>query len=98
ATYTEEGLSGLDGAALEVAFTAQLSAHAHASMTVARAEMVAGAHPGARGIAQESIRAQCRSLTALAAVVPAQADGSPVDGSSPERPPGIRAPRPRRGR
>jgi uncharacterized protein (DUF305 family) len=43
----------------------QLTAHAHASIAAARAEMVAGASPGARAIAQDAIRAQYRQLAAL---------------------------------
>ena len=60
-----EGLLGLPGPAFDRAFALQLTSYVHASMSAARNEMVGGASPGARGIAQESIRAQCRQLGTL---------------------------------
>lgn len=67
---TPEGLLGLEGAVLETAYAVQLTAHAHASMVVARAQMVAGGDGRARGIAEESIRAQYRHLAGLDRLLP----------------------------
>jgi uncharacterized protein (DUF305 family) len=66
-----EALVGLHGKALDRAFLERLTAHAHASNTGARAEMVAGASQSARPIAERSIHAQDRQLAALARLDPA---------------------------
>lgn len=49
----------------EVVYAAALAAHAHASIASARAEMVSGLNPSTRAIAQDTIRAQSRQLSAL---------------------------------
>jgi uncharacterized protein (DUF305 family) len=67
----------LPGALPEVASTDQdqafadhLAAHAHASLTSARAEMIAGANPAARSIAEQAIHAHDRRLAALTLLFP----------------------------
>ncbi len=65
-----ERWTGLHGAALDRAFQVQLTAHAHASISAARTEMVGGASPRARAIAEDSIRAQCQQLAALHVLSP----------------------------
>jgi hypothetical protein len=63
-------LPGFDGPTLDQVFANQLTAHAHASISAARAEMVAGASRGARSIARDAIRAEYRQLAALDVLFP----------------------------
>jgi uncharacterized protein (DUF305 family) len=65
-----EALPGLHGPTLDRVFADQLTAHAHASITAARAEMVAGASRSARAIAEDAIGAQYRQLAALDLLFP----------------------------
>ena len=51
-------------------FTDHLTAHAHASLKSARAEMIAGASPAARSIAEQAIHAHNRRLAALVLLFP----------------------------
>lgn len=51
-------------------FTDHLTAHAHASLASARAEMIAGASPTARSIAEQAIHAHDRRLVAISLLLP----------------------------
>lgn len=51
-------------------FADHLAAHAHASLASARAEMIAGANPAARSIAEEAIHAHDRGLAAVRLLFP----------------------------
>jgi uncharacterized protein (DUF305 family) len=51
-------------------FADHLTAHAHASLTSARAEMIAGASPAARSIAEQAIHAHYRRLAAISLLFP----------------------------
>lgn len=51
-------------------FADHLTAHAHASLASARAEMIAGASPTARSIAKEAIHAHYRRLAAISVLFP----------------------------
>lgn len=65
-TPTEaEALAGLAGLALDRTFVERLSAHAYASIAAARAELVTGASPAARVLAERAIHAEDRQLAAL---------------------------------
>lgn len=61
----DEALGGLEGAAADLFFIERLTAHAHASTTAARAEMIAGADRSARALARAAIHADLRRLAAL---------------------------------
>jgi uncharacterized protein (DUF305 family) len=63
---TADALAGLRGAALHEAFVDHLTAHAHASIAAARAELVTGASSSARQVAERVIHAEDRRLAALA--------------------------------
>ena len=52
------------------AFADHLTAHAHASLMSARVEMIAGANPAARSIAEQAIHAHDRRLAALTLLFP----------------------------
>lgn len=65
-----DALAGLHGADLDRAFTAQLTAHAHASIASARTEMVAGASRAARQVAEHVIHSEDRRLAALERLLP----------------------------
>lgn len=58
------------GSDLDRSFVAQLTAHAHASITSARIEMVAGSSHAVRPIAENAIQDHYRQLAALAAHAP----------------------------
>ena len=60
-----ESLPGIHGTALDRAYADRLTAHVHASMAAARAEMVAGVSGDARAIAEGALRAQSHQLAAL---------------------------------
>lgn len=60
-----EVLEGLRGRELDHAFAVVLTDHAHDSLVRARIEMVAGASPVARPIAEAAIHKQDRRLAAL---------------------------------
>lgn len=51
-------------------FADHLTAHAHASLASARAEMIAGASPTARAIAEQAIHAHDRHLAAISLLFP----------------------------
>lgn len=51
-------------------FADHLTAHAHASLASARAEMIAGANPAARSIAERAIHAHDRQMAALTLLFP----------------------------
>ena len=51
-------------------FADHLTAHAHASLMSARVEMIAGANPAARSIAEQAIHAHDRRLAALTLLFP----------------------------
>ena len=51
-------------------FADHLTAHAHASLASARAEMIAGASPTARSIAEQAIHAHDRRLAAISLLFP----------------------------
>lgn len=68
-------LRGLEGTALDEGFTAQLTAHAHASKEAARTEVEGGVCRRVRDIAQSSIRTQSlvlAAVTRLARATPSQ--------------------------
>ncbi|QBR94227.1 hypothetical protein [Nocardioides euryhalodurans] len=64
------GPPGLHGSSLQHAFTDHLASHAAASMTAARAEMVAGVHRLVRAIAEDALRAYSRLLAAIGDLPP----------------------------
>lgn len=78
-TTGADALVGLHGGVLDRVFLERLTAHAHASTAHARAEMVAGASPSARPIAERSIHAQDRQLSALAPLVRTTARATDAD-------------------
>jgi uncharacterized protein (DUF305 family) len=51
-------------------FVDHLTAHAHASVAAARAEMIAGASPAARSLAEQAIHAHDRRLSAISLLFP----------------------------
>lgn len=69
-TTDAEALVGLHGRALDQVFVDRLTAHAHASITRARAEMVAGVSRTARPIAEHAIHTHDRQLAALDLLFP----------------------------
>jgi uncharacterized protein (DUF305 family) len=80
-TTDEEALAGLEGDALDRAFVARLVACTRASITDARAEMIAGASRPARLCPRHAIQSGARQLSAVAGVLPASArdpDSPPV--------------------
>lgn len=78
-TTNADALVGLHGAGLDRVFVERLTAHAHASINGARAEMVAGASRSARPIAEHAIHAHYRQLAALARLVRTTAKASEAD-------------------
>lgn len=68
-TTVAQALVGLRGGALDRMFLERLTAHAHASITGARVEMVAGASRSARPIAERAIHAQHLQLAALSRLI-----------------------------
>jgi uncharacterized protein (DUF305 family) len=78
-TTDADALVGLHGGVLDRVFLERLTAHAHASITGARAEMVAGVSRSARPIAERAIHAQDRQVAALARLVRATARASEAD-------------------
>jgi uncharacterized protein (DUF305 family) len=78
-TTNADALVGLHGAGLDRVFLERLTAHAHASINGARAEMVAGASRSARPIAEHAIHVQCRQVAALARLVRTTAEASEAD-------------------
>lgn len=77
-----DALVGLVGQLLDRTFVERLSAHAYASIAAARAELVTGASPAARLLAEGAIHAEDRQLAALerlalvASVVPERGRGN----------------------
>lgn len=78
-TTDADALVGLRGGVLDEALFERLTAHAHASTAMARAEMVGGASSSARLIAERAIHAQDRQLAALAPLVRTTARSADVD-------------------
>ena len=78
-TTDADALVGLHGGVLDRVFLERLTAHAHASITGARAEMVAGVSRSARPIAERAIHAQDRQVAALARLVRTPARASEAD-------------------
>jgi hypothetical protein len=60
----------LHGTDQDRTYADHLAAHAHASLASARAEMIAGANPAARTIAEEAIHAHDRHLSAIRLLFP----------------------------
>lgn len=58
-------LARLAGASLDRALVERLTAHAHASIAAARTELVVGASPSVRRLAERAIHAEDRLLAAL---------------------------------
>jgi uncharacterized protein (DUF305 family) len=70
ATSLPDAAPGLPRTDMDRMFADHLTAHAHASLTSARAEMIAGANPAARSIAEQAIHAHDRRLAALTLLFP----------------------------
>ena len=69
-TPPTDAAPGLHGTDQDRVFADQLSAHAHASLTSARDEMIAGVNRTARSIAEQAIHAHDRRLAALSLLYP----------------------------
>jgi uncharacterized protein (DUF305 family) len=68
-------LSPLNRLALDRRFIESLTAHAEAAIASARTEMIEGFGPSSRRLAEEAIRANCRSLAALNRLAPGHDPG-----------------------
>jgi uncharacterized protein (DUF305 family) len=73
-----DALDGLRGEALDRVFVERLHAHARASIAGARGEMVGGASPSARRVAEDAIHAGDRQVAALLLVAAEEHVGTPT--------------------